>query len=108
MDELRPEEVRIILRDFINAAQGGELELVERMVRVYGIDVNNQRDEIGGTAVHAAADCGQVEMLKLLRKLGADPKIKDRRGKLAVEYAIGPHRSDEAFHFLMDWTFPEP
>lgn len=40
-----------------------------------------------GTALHRAAEMGNLDVVELLLRRGADPLIRDARGKLAVERA---------------------
>ena len=40
-----------------------------------------------GTALHSAASAGYLDMVDMLLSRGADPSIKNSRGKLAVEEA---------------------
>jgi ankyrin repeat protein len=50
------------------------------------VDVD-ARDAKGRTALHLAALSGKAHLARLLRANGADPKIKDRRGRTALNFA---------------------
>lgn len=53
-----------------------------------GADVNHQSEATRGwTALHAAANTGDTETLRILLEAGADPSIKDDDGKTAAELA---------------------
>jgi len=47
----------------------------------------NAKDEFGYTALHLAADRGNINVVELLLKHGADPTIKDGDGLSAAEIA---------------------
>lgn len=51
-------------------------------------------DSLGTTALMKASSDGATDIVELLLHCGADPTIRDCSGKLAVQFANGPHRSD--------------
>ena len=58
-----------------------------------------------GTPLHTAADLGRLDVIKHLLKRGADPLIKDARGKMAVERAAH-HGHKEVTEFLHPLSIP--
>ncbi|MBS0286026.1 MAG: ankyrin repeat domain-containing protein [Proteobacteria bacterium] len=64
----------------------GQIELVQKIIND-GFDVNQVINEkTGNTALHYAGMYNNPEIAKLLESKGADPKIKNKEGKFAVEY----------------------
>lgn len=66
--------------DLQAAARSGNPERIERALGL-GVNVNQIVD--GGTALHAALGSTQAESVKLLLAKGADPQLKDQRGRTA-------------------------
>lgn len=60
-----------------------------RLLLDAGADVNS-RAEGGFTALHTAADNGDVELAQLLLERGADPGLANDEGKRPADYASGP------------------
>jgi len=58
-----------------------------------GLDID-VRDEYGYTALHLAADRGNVDTIELLLKHGADKTLKDTDGYSAVDLATIAQRPD--------------
>ena len=67
------------------AAGDGDIALVRRLVRL-GADVK-ERDLIGGTVLHWAADHGQVDVMLALVALGADKEAVDAAGLRPLHWA---------------------
>ena len=60
-----------------------------RLLLDAGADVNS-RAEGGSTALHSAAQNGDVELARVLLERGADPGLADDEGKRPAGYATGP------------------
>ena len=72
-------------------------DMIEFLATVLAVDVRNDCTE--STPLMLAAECGLVENLELLLRLGADPQARDRNGDRALEYAR-THEQEEAVAFL--------
>ncbi|ETK89089.1 hypothetical protein F441_06886 [Phytophthora nicotianae CJ01A1] len=57
---------------------------------------------LGVTAFHAAANAGDVEMIRLLCDAGAQPEKRDDNGWTALHYAAACSTGLEAIHFLCE------
>jgi ankyrin repeat protein len=65
--------------------------------------VLGQRGSQGETAAHVAAGAGRIDVLRLLKKLGADMEAKDGRGETPLFYAAR-HRgvqAEDVLEFLL-------
>ena len=71
----------------MEACLGQQMETVEFLLSLEDLDVNVQNEK-GETALMAAASVGNMEIVRLLFKLGADPELKDCRGWDAGDWAI--------------------
>lgn len=56
------------------------------------------------TPLHLAAGKGKLEVVKLLVAHGADPVMKDGKGRLAIEEAQESHHTD-VVDYLLDFAF---
>ncbi|KAG8777091.1 hypothetical protein FRC20_008110 [Serendipita sp. 405] len=83
---LQEEDVEIDPKTPHGLAILGDEGRLETLLQLGGVDIN-QRDEFGYTALHLAADRGNVGVVKLLIARGADPSIQDADGFMAVELA---------------------
>ena len=70
------------------AAQTGHAALVELLVRA-GVDINDNREEGGSTALIVASGEGHVDVVDCLLSLGADTEVKDWEGTTALMVASG-------------------
>ena len=76
---------------FFKAAQQGNVMIMRGMVNLGGIDVNLQSDRPGikgRTALHIAADRGQLDAVEYLLDKGANPNIKDDNGNPPLKFAV--------------------
>lgn len=78
-----------------HAVINGHLDSVHRMIKV-GTDVNMRIGCIESTALHFAANGGDVPMVRLLLKHGADVAMQDIAGlsPLHVSFHCGPENMD--------------
>lgn len=61
---------------------------MEELLKKYGDDEINAQDETGSTALHYALRMTDLDLMKqviILLRYGADPRIKDNKGKSSVE-----------------------
>lgn len=73
----RPEFAPEHYAAFYNAAERGDARVLELMLAC-GLDPNRGDDEIGKTALHAAAMQGQTEAVRVLLAHGAAVTVRDR------------------------------
>ena len=74
---------------FLDATDESEQEIVHilaRLVEIYG-NVN-QRDRLGKSVLHLAAQLGLSHVVTMLIEMGADPLSADLQGNLPIHYAI--------------------
>merc|ERR1712000_30988 len=72
--------------DMRGKAATNDLAGVEELL-AKGADVNSTNEFDNWTALHHAAQEGFVDMIKLLLSKGADPSIKDAKGRLPLDLA---------------------
>lgn len=65
----------------------GSIEHVNVLLKA-GADVNYIHPIDGGTPLIDAASIGVPEIIRLLIESGADPRVKDKTGKTALDYSI--------------------
>jgi ankyrin repeat protein len=71
-----------------NAASGGFLDLVVELVEKFGVDPNNRHFKDGGTALHYAADQGNLEAIRfIVEKYQVDVHVIDMYGDTALTVA---------------------
>ena len=97
---------RSVRSAFFSAIEDGDLSLLKSLIQDHKIDVNSIFDDVGGSALHVAVDCSNLEMASLLKDLGLNPRLRDAHGRMAIEYACGPDVPPDLFQFLNAWTFP--
>jgi ankyrin repeat protein len=74
---------------------------VVRLLLRRGASTVDERDALGRTALHIAAQCGDEEMVRTILQHGADPKILDREGLDALRLAV-EHARCEVIEILLD------
>lgn len=98
----------ILVRNFVRVAEAGDCDAVKAVVESFeGFDVNEPRDEVGATALHVSVEQGHMEMIELLRELGADPMVEDDLGRLAINYACSEAVPRSILGYMHEWTFGE-
>lgn len=81
--------------NFIAFGQGqGSLSAVRLILEKYG-DINAVLDPQGWTALHYAAAFGRDDIVENLLNNGADPNLRDCRGKTALQLAVDSIRHRE-------------
>ena len=88
----------------IDAAQFGDIAIVQQLLSDKSIDVNT-RDEYGNTALMEASSDGNKEIVELLLKHGADVNIKGNDGNTALMFALpekGLKESKEIVKLLLN------
>ncbi|KAI9761616.1 MAG: hypothetical protein M1840_001756 [Geoglossum simile] len=68
------------------AAQYGRVGVVERLLEEKGIKID-KRDSLGDTPLIVASRGGFDKVVELLLQKGADPKVKCRAGRTALDWA---------------------
>jgi uncharacterized protein len=71
-----------------DAAISGSVEVIRELVKG-GADVNARTRDEGQTALHIAAVMDRMKAVEALVELGADLTLKDKKGRTAVEVAVG-------------------
>jgi len=82
--------------ELIEAALGGNLARVKRLVIDCGVDPNVQDDD-GDTPLHLAAWNGYLTIVKFLLEHGADPNIQDDDGDTPLDYGSNCEEIIEEF-----------
>ena len=75
--------------------------LLAKMYLETGGDPNVVSDSRGRTLLHYYAAKGDVEMIKLLLKYGADVNARDSRGRTPLHYAVAAGRNAEVLEVLL-------
>lgn len=65
-------------------AAGGQVKLIKDLLEK-GVDVNARRASGGETALHIATEKGHTQTVLALLDAGADPTVKDSRGRTAYD-----------------------
>ena len=69
---------------FFEAVKNGNIIAVKKILET-GMDVNQQDAELGNTALIHAVVNDKYDMVKLLLLNGADPEIRNNRGRNAID-----------------------
>lgn len=67
------------------AARAGDMQTLQKRLSE-GSSIQ-ERDEVGNTPMHVAADAGKAQMVSALLKLGADSMVKNHEGKMPLDLA---------------------
>lgn len=86
--------------EWFEAVEANNFDELKRLVEECGVDVN-VKSEAGETALHIAAECGDLEMLKYLVELGADVNTKTHEGKSVLHCAVDSE-NDELIKCLLE------
>jgi tetratricopeptide (TPR) repeat protein len=78
-------EGAIPLSELESGACDGKMFRIKRALRV-GVDPN-EKTVLYGTALHAAAQAGQLDIARLLVDHGANPQLRDDKGRTPAELA---------------------
>lgn len=68
--------------------QYGTAKHLQNFLDKTNLEILNQRDSQGNTPLHYAARCGNLQVLKVLIKAGADINIVDLQEFLPIHHAI--------------------
>jgi hypothetical protein len=91
------EDVRVRNNLFVMAAAEGNAEKFRFYLEEGKLDILSLHSDLHYTALHAAADFGQVEIIKLILQTGLSLDIKDPlRGQTALHFAAESGRSEVA------------
>nr|AYV89281.1 death-associated kinase 1 isoform X2 [Tetranychus evansi] len=82
----KQQDENFVLAALFGAVEEGNLNGLQELVNMSKIDIN-QANTHGETVVHVAAGLGQLEILKLLIKKGADFTLVDNHGDSAIYWA---------------------
>ena len=74
-----------IKNDLITATQKNKIELVKELIKSVNV---NYKDKKHKTAIFYAVENGNIEIIDLLIKNGANIYQKDDRGLMAIHYAV--------------------
>jgi len=88
--------------NFITAAAAGDIDEVQMLIQISNVDIN-RGDYDSRTALHLAAHEGQVDIVQLLCKNGADVNVVDRWGGMPLDDAISGN-SDECVKILKQYN----
>src|SRR3990167_7178893 len=87
------------ITSFIKAAEYGNLPLVEKLLKMQGVDIN-ATDQNGDTALHIAANNGDTDLVKFLISRGANVAATNKQRHDAYDLAIKYGREDTAAYLL--------
>ncbi|MDF7673685.1 ankyrin repeat domain-containing protein [Acetobacteraceae bacterium ESL0709] len=82
-------------RDLSGVAFGGNVEILERLIKA-GCSLNAQSHEDGTTLLMMAAGFGRGEFVRALLDMGANPFLRDKKGRTAYNYALDDNHPDVA------------
>jgi hypothetical protein len=97
MNILITEDVRVRNNIFVMSAAEGDVEKFDYYVKELRIDLLSLHSELHYTALHAAADFGQLEIIRRILETGLSLDIKDPlRGQTALHFAADSGRAEVA------------
>lgn len=86
-------DTRLSNSSLIPLVQAGRGKEIEEIITRFDKDPN-QADSTGMTPLIAAVKDDRANMVLLLRRLGADPLVRDGDGKSALDWAMGENNWD--------------
>jgi len=79
------------------ASEYGMLPVVKFLVSIIpNVDIRTDDSYYTRTPLHLAATNGHLDTVQFLIEKGADPKLKDKYGNTAYDYAVLKEKSDVA------------
>nr|CAD7433893.1 unnamed protein product [Timema monikensis] len=76
------------------AAQTGSLSMIKFLVQECKQNVNSLSDKTGLYPLHCAARSNKVSAFELLLSLGADPAVRDAKGRSVIDIADNTHQQE--------------
>jgi ankyrin repeat protein len=71
-----------------DAARSGRMSELKKLMEEHNLDINCIDFNTGNTALHAAVQYSQIQMIEYLISKGADCNIKNRRGQTPLHLSI--------------------
>jgi len=88
-------------KDFLLAVRDGNMDELERLLETKDGKINvNVYDKEGQTALHQSCLDGNLELVKLLVRFGADVKLANRDGWNALHIAAYGGHQDIALYLI--------
>lgn len=85
---------------FFNAIKEGEWERAEKFVKIGGTKLLMARDANLKTAIHIAAEAGNVQLIMQLEERGLEIEAKDKDGRSGIFLAASNGHEAAVMHFL--------
>lgn len=76
------------------AADRGYLQIAKLLLNAPKININLPTKEKGNTALHFSAEAGNIEIVTLLLKKGADEAFRNKKGQIPLHLAARSQNSD--------------
>lgn len=103
--ELQQNTTKPLLIDLINYGYNVDVfvNAIEAMIKKFGKDIVNVKDEKGTTPLMAAAEHGNEKITQLLLHYGADRAAKNNKGQTAADIALGKENASELVQVKEDY-----
>ena len=85
-DQIRRMRAQYIHSSICNAAKAGDIEKIQELLEVYGVTAGIT-DHLGETPLHAAAGCGQIQVMEFLLNHGAALESVNNQGYTPLSFA---------------------